>query len=104
MSNNEWKEWVPVAGVAFGAVAAAAAAIVIATTTVTSSIVSGIKDDVRENSQKIDAIDTHIRQLQADMAEFKLETALGLQRIELQLQQLIHGDDLESPERVAQSN
>lgn len=103
MDSSGWKEWAPVAGVAFGAVAAAAA-LVLATTTITNSIVSGIRDDVRENSQKIDAIDVRIQQIQTDLAEFELETALGLQRIELQLQQLIHGDDLESPERVAQSN
>lgn len=103
MNSSGWKEWAPVAGVAFGAVAAAAA-LVLATTTITNSIVSGIRDDVRENSEKIDAIDVRIQQIQTDLAEFKLETALGLQRIELQLQQFIHGDDLESPERVAQSN
>ncbi len=103
MSSNGWKEWIPVAGVAFGAVAAAAA-LVLATTTITNSIVSGIKDDVRENSQKIDAMDARIRQVQTDLADFRLETALSLQRIELQLQQVIHGDDLESPENVARSN
>lgn len=103
MKNDGWKEWAPVAGVAFGAVAAAAA-LVLATTTITNSIVSGIKDDVRENGQKIDEMEAQVRQMQTDLAEFQLETALSLQRIELQLQQVIHGDDLESPESVAQSN
>ncbi|MCY3688737.1 MAG: hypothetical protein OXI17_01020 [Gammaproteobacteria bacterium] len=103
MSNDGWKEWVPVAGVSFGAVAAAAA-LVLATTTITNSIVSGIRDDVRENSLQIEAMDLRIQQMQSDLADFRLETALSLQRIELQLQQVIHGDDLESPEGVAQSN
>ncbi len=103
MSNNGWKEWIPVAGVAFGAVAAAAA-LVLATTTITNSIVSGIKDDVWENAQKIDEIDMRVRQIQIDMADFWLETSLSLQRIELQLQQVIHGEDLESPESIALSN
>ena len=94
-AKRSWAELATVVG--------AIAALFLATTTITNSIVSRLENDINENNSQLEALSGEMADFREEFHEFKLDSSLSLQRIELQLQQLIHGKDLESPERIAQT-
>lgn len=86
------------------AVVIAVAAVLTLFTTITNSIVGDVEDDVAVLRDEFLAHRQEMDQFRQEFNEFKLSSSVSQQRMELLLQQVVHGPDMESPERIASND
>ena len=87
----------------WAAVVIAVAAVFGASMTGTSYMLGDVRDNLSILREDVREVRANMENLREDFSEFKLESSVEHKEIQLLLQQLIHGPDLESPERIAQT-
>ena len=96
MNQRSWGE--------LAAVVVAVATIIGVGITVANALVGGVRDDIGVIRQDVTEFRREMTDFRQEFNSYQLDMEVRMTKIELLLNELIHGPDLESPERVAQTD